>query len=90
MFGGRRGNKQKDKIIKIFREIQFVIIRNYYLFNWKIYPSTIVQSRVYVFIYVDKLSARSEYKKNRKMIFSKITKIHFSPIPSKAEIIIDI
>lgn len=88
MFEGRRGNKQKDKIIKIFREIQFVIIRNYYLFNWKIYPSTIVQSRV--FIYVDKLSARSEYKKNRKMIFSKITKIHFSPIPSKAEIIIDI
>lgn len=74
-----------------FSEKFNLYVRNYYLFDClKIYPSTIVQSRVYVFIYVDKLSARSEYKKNRKMIFFKITKIHFSPIPSKAEIIIDI
>lgn len=72
-----------------FSEKFNLYVRNYYLFDClKIYPSTIVQSRV--FIYVDKLSARSEYKKNRKMIFSKITKIHFSAIPSKAEIIIDI
>lgn len=74
-----------------FSEKFNLYVRNYYLFDClKIYPSTIVQLRVYIFIYVDKFSARSEYKKNRKMIFSKITKIHFSPIPSKAEIIIDI